>query len=112
MGNGATGRSVSAPSLHLSRGENSYEMVQLNGSEEIADFPSEENWWNRTNSKSRVEAADALNDDENDGLSDRFASHIPHHIAMMPIGDEEPRTKPDSHVCAIFSLTYSPAGEI
>ena len=43
MGNGATGRIVSAPSLHLSRGENSYEMVQLNGSEEIADFPSEEN---------------------------------------------------------------------
>ena len=72
-----------------------------NGSEEIADFLSEENWWNGTNSRSGVEVADAPNDDENDGLGDRFAGHIPHHIAMMPIGDED-RTKLDSRVCAVF----------
>ena len=59
-------------------------------------------WKKRTpNSRSRVEVADAPNDDENDGLSTRFAGHIPHHIAMMPIGDED-RTELDSHVCAVF----------
>ena len=73
----------------------------LNGSEEIAFSPSEENWWNGTNSRSRVEVADAPNDDENDGLGDRFAGHIPHHIARMPIGDED-STERDSHVCAVF----------
>jgi len=56
--------------------------------------------WNEQ--QKSVEVADAPNYDENDGLSDRFASHIPHDIAMMPIGDEEPRTELDSHICAIF----------
>jgi len=66
VGDGITGRSVSAPSLHLSRGENLWQMAQMegrrvtwkdrtpNGSEVIAKFSSEENWWNGTNSRSQL----------------------------------------------------------